>query len=124
MSLQEISSKITIINNNTVIADNHKPFFLHAVGGGFLDDIIIKLGYNYDYNNKIKDQIFNELINEKIMKSTFAKYIIYFILLILIIIIIYIFYKFNILKKINNYYKNKMNNKKYTKRRKLKVYKD
>jgi hypothetical protein len=94
MYLQEINN--IVINNNQIFFDNQKPFFIHANGGGFLDDIILKLGYNYDNNNRIKDQIFMEIINEKLMKGIFANYILYFILFVSIIIIIYILYKLNI----------------------------
>jgi len=95
MFLQEINN--LVINDNKIFFDNQKPFFIHANGGGFLDDIIIKLGYTYDNNNRIKDKIFMEIINEKLMKGMLANYILYFILFVSIIIIIYILYKINIL---------------------------
>lgn len=95
MYLQEINN--VIVNNNKVTFDNEKPFFIHANGGGFLDELIIQLGYNYDNKNKIKDKIFMEIINEKLMKGIFANYILYFMIFVTSIIFIYVLYKFNIL---------------------------
>jgi hypothetical protein len=43
--------------DGTIIHNDHKPFFLHAPGATYLDNVIIKLGYNYDYDDKIKSKM-------------------------------------------------------------------
>jgi len=91
----EIDSKVTINDNNCVIANDNKPFFLHAPSG-FLDNVIIKLGYDYDHDNKIKDKLMIEIFTEKVWKSVFANYIYYFLYLILFIILIYLLIRFKI----------------------------
>jgi hypothetical protein len=62
--------KYTIIENNTVYGLNKmKPFFIHAAGCGFLDNIIIDLGYKYDHSNKNQMPSIIELI-ENVYKLT------------------------------------------------------
>lgn len=75
--LQELDKFITIIDNkitnnktidNKIIYkdgnNNNNPFFVHAPGGGYLDKLIIKLGYDYDLENPINKQIFNKIIKK------------------------------------------------------------
>ncbi len=68
--------KYTIIENNTVYGLNKmKPFFIHAAGCGFLDNIIIDLGYKYDHFNKINDQVRNDYLIKmfNLMKNIIIK---------------------------------------------------
>lgn len=68
--------KYTIIENNTVYGLNKmKPFFIHAAGCGFLDNIIIDLGYKYDHSNKINDQVRNDYLIKmfNLMKNIIIK---------------------------------------------------
>ncbi len=62
--------KFVIIKDNNVYINNNRPFFIHAAGSGYLDSIIIDLNYEYDYNNKIKDQIKKEYLNKSIAHFT------------------------------------------------------
>lgn len=106
--LSEIYNYVNIKNNDEVVVNHEKPFFIH-VPHGYLDNLIIKLGYNYDYNNKINNQIFVEEFTKKIWKGALKNYIIIFLVIIILIIIYQIFkgkifytiknYKFNFLKK-------------------------
>jgi len=87
--------------NNNIYYNNYRPFFIHGPGETYLDNILIKMNIDYDYNNKI---------NEKLSKNFYKK--IYFriknglpfiisslvIFIILIILIVFIIKKF-ILKK-------------------------
>jgi len=54
----ELDEFYRIKNNKVFLKDtNIEPFFIHAPNSNYLDNIIIKLGYNYDYTNKVKDII-------------------------------------------------------------------
>ena len=85
------------IKNMEVYINNQTPFFIHAVAGGYLDNIIIRLGYDYDH--KIKYDIFKNMVVDKFIKSIFFKYLI-IVLLIFITIYIYRSSLFNIAKHI------------------------
>ena len=63
----ELDKYITIKDNIVYSINNNKPYFIHAAFSGFLDNIIIQLGYKYDMNNMINQQIKNEY-NMKIYK--------------------------------------------------------
>ena len=66
----ELDKFYTIKNKQVLLkGTNIRPFFIHAPNSNYLDNIIIKLGYNYDYNNKIKNIIINSC------PSTFNKLI-------------------------------------------------
>jgi hypothetical protein len=43
--------------NNQVFYNNNSPFFVHGAGDTYLDNIINKLKYKYDNNNKINTLI-------------------------------------------------------------------
>uniref|UniRef100_A0A6C0D3Q9 PLOD1-3-like GT domain-containing protein n=1 Tax=viral metagenome TaxID=1070528 RepID=A0A6C0D3Q9_9ZZZZ len=92
--LGEISDYITI-KNNEVIARNNKPFFIH-VPHGFLDKLIIELGY--DYNNIVRNDILFEIFTNKLWKGALANYILFLIFCIFIIIFIYVLIKYKVIK--------------------------
>ena len=107
--LHEIDEYVSI-KNNVVSVNGYSPFFIH-VPSGYLDNLIIKLGYNYDYNNKVKNTLFIELFTNKIWKSVLKDYIVYIIIILFIIFIIYFFYKKKHMKFLNLNFKIK--NKKF-----------
>ena len=103
---------VVIIKNDEVYYNNNRPFFVHAPGG-FLDQLIIDKGYNYNYNNNYKEEIKQKVLNFSIFNQ--MKNGIHFLipLALLIIFIIYIIYanKKTIdikMKKIITYIKNKI----------------
>jgi len=97
--LQEIDSYINI-ENNEVIYKTQYPFFIHAAGYTFLDNIIIKLGYNYDKHNKIKSQLLQNFLRKKVFmycyqiyeKSYGNLYVTLSIMLVLFVIVLYLLY--------------------------------
>lgn len=56
--------KYVEIKNNKLIYNNNEPYFIHAAGYGFLDNILIKL--NYNYNDNIKKQYYNDIYKKRI----------------------------------------------------------
>jgi hypothetical protein len=90
-SLQQIkiNEDVEIIGEE-LIYKNEKPFFIHGPST-FIDDIIIKLNYNYDYNNKPFQNFLKDYKNKEF--SQFITFLrikrddIFFILLIIIFII-------------------------------------
>lgn len=99
--LQEIDKDV-IVSNNEVYFNNNKPFFIHAPSGYF-DGLLTKLNYNYVYNYKINDQVFQGFFTDKIIKSTLGKYIMYFLCIIIVILFIFIIYK-RYIRNITKYY--------------------
>jgi len=77
------------IKNNEIYVHGNKPFFIHAPGGGFLDNIIIKMGYPYDSENKVRDILYVEQITKKFWYTSAVKYIYYFLFIIFFIFTIY-----------------------------------
>jgi hypothetical protein len=68
-----------------------QPFFVHTPGG-FLDELIQKLGYNYDYNNTIQQQIRNKVYSFSIFNQLKNGLYLFFWLFVIIIIIIAIYF--------------------------------
>jgi hypothetical protein len=95
--LHEIDKNI-IINKNkndnyNVIYNKQKPFFLHSLGSGYLDNVIIKLDYNYNYNDKIKYKVRKQYFKKVLYHSkTFLKSYILFIFIIILLICIFVSY--------------------------------
>jgi len=52
--------------NNKITYNNNTPYFLHACGEGYLDNVIILLGY--DMKSKVKDEI-KKKVYKKIFKE-------------------------------------------------------
>ena len=85
---------LLIFHKDYVIYNNNAPFFIHGPGETYLDNIIIKLDYNYDYSNKVKDILLKNFYNKfyfRIVNSNSAKISIVLVIIIIIIIIIYRF---------------------------------
>jgi hypothetical protein len=79
------------IKDNKLYYKNSQPFFVHTPGG-FLDKLIIDLGYNYDYNNNIQQEIRNKVYSFSIfnqLKNGIYLFVWLFIIIIILIIVIY-----------------------------------
>lgn len=66
-TLEDISKYVNIDQKNNILTYNsNKPFFIHAPGFGYLDEIIKKLDYNISIedSNEIRKQIFNNVIKK------------------------------------------------------------
>jgi hypothetical protein len=102
---------LTIINN--ILYSNEfktMPFFIHAPGNGFLDNIIIKMGYqNMDKN--IKKKLIYSMADKAYYHSKrliiYYKYIILTLVIILAILVYYIMINTNKRNHIN--YRNNVN---------------
>ncbi len=104
--LQDASKYISIKDNKTYNNNNNnnnnQPFFIHTPGNGFLDNVIIKLGYN------APDENIKKLLVKNILYKTFGhfiewiqRYIIFIIVAIIIILYAYyIIFKYNIKENI------------------------
>ena len=99
----ELDKYIKFKDNKIYFQNNNHAYFLHACGEGYLDNVIIRLGYNM--KKKVKDEIkkkeYEKTINE--IKHFFKSNIIYILFFIFFIILFYILYKkYFIKKKIKN----------------------
>jgi len=56
------------VRNKSIYYKNQNPFFVHTPGG-FLDKLIIDLGYKYDYNKNIKDDIYKKVFGFSIFNQ-------------------------------------------------------
>jgi len=74
------------VNNNEIIYNNNKPFFIHAPGETYLDNTIRLLGYNLN-NNDIKKKMQKKLINRNIFYIKNNLVIIFIVLFIFLFII-------------------------------------
>lgn len=97
-AFSEIENSLKI-SNKDVYYNNNKPFFIHAPFG-YLDNLIIKLGYYYDNEKKIKDDVFNGIFKEKMFQAGFFKYVYYLLIFILIVIGVYYFSRLKYFKKL------------------------
>lgn len=88
------------ISNKDVYYKNNKPFFIHAPAAGYLDSLIIKMGYYYDNEKKIKDDVFYGVFKDKFFKSEFYNYFYYLLIFILIVIGVYYFSRLKYFKKL------------------------
>lgn len=94
-SCNELDNHVQI-NKQTLLYNNRQPFFIHANGFGYLDNVIKKLGY--EYNDNIKDQLFRDIFHKKIllyMKLFFIENMYLFLLLFVCIISYFIFIYIN-----------------------------
>ncbi len=90
----DVNEDVKIIGEE-LIFNNEKPFFIHAPST-FLDDIIINLNYNYDYNNKpsenfiknYKDKTFDQIMTLIKIKRDDIFLILLIIIFIIVILII------------------------------------
>ena len=89
--LEELDKYVEIDENTHVLKyQSSEPFFVHAPGYGYLENVIRKLGYNID-QNKIKNELFQNIIEKKGL--LYLKYIIldYYIWILVLFFLIYIF---------------------------------
>ena len=84
---QEID-KYLEFRDNKVYYQNNAPFFIHGAGQTYLDNILIRL--NYNYNDKINKKIYNDYYNTIIFRIKNSNSSIA-IIIILIIIFIFLF---------------------------------
>jgi len=119
--LEELDKYVNIDINKNLSYKSKQPFFIHAPGNGYLDNIINKLGYSIELN-KINNELFYIFYKKIFLYIIFfiKKYFIIFLILFFIIIFI-IFYKLKCrvlsdrsnIKKLNRFRKNfKYNSKK------------
>jgi len=98
-SLEEIDTYVEIDKNTHILTyQSNRPFFMHANGYGYLENVIRKLGYIVE-NDNIKNELFSNFIEKKIcfyLKAFILEYYIWFLLLFFVIIYIFHF------KYINN----------------------
>jgi predicted nucleic acid-binding Zn ribbon protein len=98
---------ILVFNNNKIYYKGNQPFFIHAAGETYLDNILIKM--NIDYNDNICDKLYQDIYKKKIfrLKNTPILYLlIYIFIFIIFIILIYHIIKFFIKKsKVKKSYK-------------------
>ena len=87
--------------NNQVYYNNNSPFFIHGAGDTYLDNIIIKL--KYDYDNKINNLILKNYYNKLYFRLLNNIWLIFLILIVIILIILFYVYK----KFYKKFYKNK-----------------
>jgi hypothetical protein len=97
------------VDSNKVYTNDYKsmPFFIHAPGNGFLNNIIIKLGYG-NPDNEVKKKMTYAIILKLYyqIKRVIMEHKYIFLSMVVILVIIIVSVNNNIM---NN--KNKMNNK-------------
>jgi hypothetical protein len=76
------------INNNEIIYNNNKPFFLHGPGETYLNNVIKLLGYDLN-DNKIKNSMINKSIRRTLFEWKNNKNIQIFFIIIVLITAIY-----------------------------------
>ena len=88
---QEID-KYLEFKDNKVYYQNNAPFFIHGAGQTYLDNILIRLNYNYNNNDKINQKIYNDYYNTIIfrIKNNNSSIAIIIILIIIIFIILFV----------------------------------
>lgn len=88
------------------IKKDENPFFIHAVGYGYLENVIIKLGYSID-PNKIKNELYNNFIEKKVFLYTYNVLKNNMVLLTLLFILFFVL--FFIMKRSNSTFFYKLN---------------
>jgi hypothetical protein len=70
----ESIKKFTKIKNNIVYCNNNKPFFIHAAGSGYMNDILEELKYDVDKQIEIDlKKNFNKKMYENFFKNNIIK---------------------------------------------------
>jgi len=93
-SLSQIDEFIDIdVKNGTVTYNNNNPFFIHAAGNGYLDNVIHKLGYSIE-QNEIKNQLFYNFYKKIVLYFIgIVKTYILFVVLIVVLIVFLNYFK-------------------------------
>ncbi len=79
--------------DNGVVYQGSRPFFIHAPAYGYLDNMIIKLGYG---ECNVKNELFNNYFEKKLL--FYLYYIVFNIYTIIVLILLLIINNWNILK--------------------------
>jgi hypothetical protein len=82
------------IDNNQIIYNNNKPFFLHTPGETYLDNVIRLLGYNLN-DSKIKYSLINKTVKRTLFEWKNNKIIQIFFIIVVLITVIYFLRKFS-----------------------------
>lgn len=69
-SFNDLKKNITFENKQLIYDSKSKPFFVHGPASTYLDYIIKNIGCEYEENDKIKNQIYDDFFNDKIYKLT------------------------------------------------------
>jgi hypothetical protein len=88
-----------IIEKGEVLYNDHRPFFIHAMAGGFFENTLRKLGYTM--NDDIKNKLFYDNLKKKLLLP-YSRFIIFLIVL-FIIFSIFLFYFKSIHKMLIKY---------------------
>lgn len=86
------------IMNDKVYYNNENPFFVHSPGG-FLDKLIIDLGYKYDNSINIQEQIYKKVFGFSIfnqLKNGIPIFIFLFIIIVFLMILFYLIKRNNL----------------------------
>lgn len=90
-SLYDIGNRVEYTKENHLIYKNNRPFFVHAPGFGYLDSIVVNLGYAPSCN--IKNELFYNFFREKMLLYLKNIFSFYFLAVFLIAgLVLYILY--------------------------------
>lgn len=94
-SYDELDKYIKFSDNKITYQNDNHPYFIHACSEGYLDNIIILLGYNM--NSKVKDEIKKKMYKKifKEIENFFKRNSVVIILFVFIVIFFYLIYKIN-----------------------------
>jgi len=96
--LEEIDKYMEIDENTHILKyKSSEPFFVHAPGYGYLENVIRKLGYNID-KNKIKNELFWNIIQKKFFLYLKMVILDYYIWILVLICLILFYFNFKYIK--------------------------
>jgi hypothetical protein len=108
-SLHDLEQHITY-KKDSVVYNGVRPFFIHAPGFGYLDNIIVHLGYSNNCN--VRNDLFTNFFKEKAL--LYLSFVFHWYILLAILIAVLLFLSFyhkqfllKFFKKINRYIKYK-----------------
>jgi hypothetical protein len=81
--------------NNNIYYNGYQPFFIHGPGETYLDNILIKMNINYDYNNKVNEKLFKNFYNKLLFRINNGLPYFLFVLFVIILILFLIAYFIN-----------------------------
>ncbi len=90
--LNDIGYRANIINNEVIIDNKYKPFFIHAPGSSYLDGVLKKIGINCDnISNSIHEDFWNKTVYSRIEHFLYTNEYLIIILLIIFVSIVFFF---------------------------------